>query len=199
VGGLRTHRRLHPSAVLLAGSLLLGACAPNDAGDMPAAPTTPGAPAEPAAPAPAPTPAPPAPDPLEALPAEVATTRAALLAAARATDWDAIGALIPTDVLFTFSYGGETDAVAYYEGLEEDVAARIVALLEGSFAQLGPIVVWPELHARTPFALDAQERAELAEEYGADEVAAWEQGGAYLGWRLGITDEGSWIFLVRGD
>ena len=182
---------------LLVGSLLLGACGADDAGGAPVVPPAPEVPAVPAPPAPAPAPS--VPDPLQALSAETRTTRDALLLAARAADWAAIGALIPTDVLFTFSYGGETDAVAYYESLEEDIAALIVELLEGDFAQLGQIVVWPALHARTPFALDAQERAELVARYGADEVDAWERGGAYLGWRLGITDEGDWIFLVSGD
>jgi hypothetical protein len=182
---------------LLAGSLLLGACGADDAGDAPVAPPVTPAPIEPGVPAPSPVQ--PAPDPLDALPAEVRATRDALLVAARATDWDAIGALIPTEGLFTFSYGGGSDAVEYYRSLEEDVAALIVELLEGDFAQLGQIVVWPALHARTPFTLDAQERAELVVRYGADEVDAWERGGAYLGWRLGITDEGDWLFLVSGD
>lgn len=182
---------------LLAGSLLLGACGAGDAGDVPVAPPAPEVPAVPDPPAPAPSP--PAPDPLDALTVEVRATRDAQLVAARATDWEAIGTLIPTDVLFTFSYGGETDALAYFDSLEEDIAALIVELLEGDFAQLGQIVVWPALHARTPFTLDAQERTELVARYGADEVATWERGNAYLGWRLGITDEGDWIFLVSGD
>jgi len=182
---------------LLVGALLLGACGADDTGEAPVAPPGTPAPVEPDMPTPSPVQ--PAPDPLDALTVEVRATRDALLAAARATDWDAIAALIPTEGLFTFSYGTETDAVAYYESLEEDVAALIVELLEGDFAQLGEIVVWPALHARTPFTLDAQERAELVVRYGADEVDAWERGGAYLGWRLGITDEGDWLFLVSGD
>ncbi len=98
---------------------------------------------------PAPSPVQPAPDPLDALTVEVRATRDALLAAARATDWDAIGALIPTEGLFTFSYGTRDRRGRHYESLEEDVAAFIVELLEGDFAQLGEIVVWPALHART--------------------------------------------------
>jgi hypothetical protein len=75
----------------------------------------------------------------------------------------------------------------------------IVALLEGSFAQLGPVVVWPELYARTPLTLSDEERVALVAQYGDDEVTSWLTGGAYLGWLLGVTDEGVWIFLVRGD
>lgn len=169
--------------------------------------TTPAPAPEPApapAPAPAPEPAPepapaPEPEPLESLPAEVLATREALLAAARAGDWDALGALIPTDTLFTSNFGGETDHLAYYRGVETDLLAEIVALLDGPFVTLDDITVWPELYARVPFAFGADERDALEERYGADRLAQWEAAGEYLGWRLGITEAGEWIFLVSGD
>lgn len=141
----------------------------------------------------------PAPDPLEALSTEARTTRAALLDAARDGDWDAVGALIPTDELFTSNYGGEDDHVAYYRSLDEDVLAEVVALLEGDPVQLDDITVWPELHSRVPFAFGVDERPALEARYGADALAEWEAAGTYLGWRIGITDAGAWIFLVAGD
>ena len=173
--------------------------------------TAPSAPEEPAAPpaveepAPAPDAAPePAPDPLDALTPEARATRDALLAAARADDWDAVAALIPTDTMFTSNYGGETDHVAYYRGLDEDVLAEVVLLLDAPFdyvgdIQAGEVFVWPELHARIPFTVRDDERASLAERYGADAIAEWEAAGAYLGWRIGITTDGEWLFLVSGD
>lgn len=173
--------------------------------------TAPSAPEEPAAPpaveepAPAPDAAPePAPDPLDALTPEARATRDALLAAARADDWDAVAALIPTDTMFTSNYGGETDHVAYYRGLDEDVLAEVVLLLDAPFdyvgdIQAGEVFVWPELHARVPFTIGEDERASLAERYGADAIAEWEAAGAYLGWRIGITTDGEWLFLVSGD
>jgi hypothetical protein len=160
------------------------------------------------APAPDPDPAPqpepepaPAPDPLESLPAEVLATREALLAAARTGDWGALGALIPTDTPFTSNFGGDTEHIAYYRAVEIDLFAEIEALLEGPFAPLSSngIVVWPELYARVPFAFGADERDDLAARYGTDRLAEWERAGDYLGWRLGITEGGEWIFLVAGD
>lgn len=160
----------------------------------------------PPAPSPAPAPdttpdAPPAPesDPLESLPAGVLTTRDALLVAARAGDWGAVGALIPSDTLFTSDFGGDTDHIAVYRAAGTDLLAEIEALLEGAFATLDDITVWPELYARVPFTAGADERAALEERFGADRLAEWEAAGAYLGWRLGITDAGEWIFLVEGD
>ena len=150
--------------------------------------------------APQPEPEPePEPDPLASLTSETRATRAALLAAASAGDWDAVAALIPTDTLFTSNYGGEDDHVAYYETLEVDVLAEAVALLEGDFVQLDDITVWPAVYARVPFAVGEDERAELEARFGAEALAGWEQAGSYLGWRIGITDGGDWIFLVAGD
>ena len=141
----------------------------------------------------------PEPDPLASLSSEALATREALLAAATAGDWDAVGALIPTDTLFTSNYGGEDDHVAYYEALEADVLAEAAALLEGDFVQLDDITVWPAVYARVPFAITDDERAELEARFGAEALAGWEEAGSYLGWRIGITDDGEWIFLVAGD
>jgi hypothetical protein len=146
----------------------------------------------------------PAPDPLESLPTEVLATREALLAAARSGDLDALGALIPTETMFTSNYGGEADHLAFYRGLEEDVLAEVVLLLDGPFdyvgdIQVGEVFVWPDLHARVPFAVGDDERASLVERYGADAIAEWEAAGTYLGWRIGITATGDWLFLVAGD
>lgn len=141
----------------------------------------------------------PEPDPLASLSSEALATREALLAAATAEDLDAVGALIPTETLFTSNYGGEDGHVAYYEALEADVLAEAVALLEGDFVQLDDITVWPAVYARVPFAVADDERAELEARFGAEALAGWEEAGSYLGWRIGITDDGDWIFLVSGD
>ena len=168
--------------------------------DTTVAPEPDPAPAPAPAPAPDPEPAPvPEPDPLESLPAEVLATRTALLAAAQAGDWDALEALIPADTLFNSNFSGEADHIAYYRSLDTDVFAEIAALLDDPFVTLDDITVWPELYARVPFAFGSDERVDLEARYGADRLADWEAAGSYLGWRLGITAEGEWIFLVAGD
>jgi hypothetical protein len=124
--------------------------------------------------------------------------RAALLAAAEAGDWDAVDALIPVDALFTSNFGGDTDHLAYFRSVD-GLSDEVVDLLEGPFAQVDDLFVWPELHARVPFAIEDSERAELEARHGADALAQWEAAGAYLGWRIGITTSGDWLFLVAGD
>lgn len=136
----------------------------------------------------------------EDLPAPAARTRDALRAAAAAGDWDAVGALLPDDAdAFTASFGGTDDPIALYRGLPEDVLGEVVALLDGPSARLGDLTVWPDLHARTPFVITDAERPGLEARYGAEAVRGWEAAGAYLGWRIGIQDDGTWRFLVAGD
>jgi len=141
----------------------------------------------------------PGPDRLDELTAEAAATRLALLDAAQARDWDAVAALIPEDVLFTSNFAGESDHIAYFRAADPALLDEVMALLQGPFAQLGDIFVWPELHGRAPFVVEDDERRELEERYGADRLAQWEAAGSYLGWRVGITAAGDWIFLVAGD
>jgi hypothetical protein len=188
---LRREPSLKTLSAAFAVVLALAACSDQDPAPEPA-------PEPPASvPAPAPDPEAPVVDPLDALAPEVRATRDALLAAASASDWDAIGALIPDG--FSSSFGGEEDHVAYYRSLDTDVAAVIVDLLEGPFAQDGDLTVWPDLHARAPFDIDDEERGALEEVYGAENVQDWIAAGAYLGWRIGIAADGEWIFLIAGD
>jgi hypothetical protein len=194
-------RRSEPPLARLtaAFAIVVGMAACSDTTPAPAPDPVPApAPAPDPAPVPAPEPAP-APDPLESLAADVAATRLALLDAARAEDWDAIAALIPSDVSFTSNFGGDEDHVAFYRSLDEDMPGVIIMLLEGPFGQAGDMSVWPDLQLRDPFVFGADERADLEARYGADALAGWEAAGSYLGWRIGIDDAGNWRFLVAGD
>ncbi|NNF53056.1 MAG: hypothetical protein HKN03_01305, partial [Acidimicrobiales bacterium] len=44
-----------------------------------------------------------------------------------------------------------------------------------------------------------EQRQELADLFGADELAAWDSFGGYVGYRLGITTDGRWTFFIAGD
>jgi len=195
----RRSSRLSPARALLAAlatSVAISACGPLEVDQGAASP-----PDSPSVPAPVPPLEPPAADAPGSLPLTEAAeaTRLALLSAARAGDWDGVARLIPGDG-FTASFGADGDPIAYYRDLPEDVLAVIVRLLEGDSGRIGTgMTVWPELHARDPFAIVAEEREALITVYGAEDIRGWEAAGAYLGWRLGIEDDGTWRFLVAGD
>jgi hypothetical protein len=191
-------RREPPLARLAAAfAIIVSIAACSDTSTAPEPAPTP-APAP--APVPDPAPAPePEPDPLDSLSAAALETRLALLAAAEAGDWDAVAALIVDGTRFTSNFAGDTDHIAYYRASEQDLTAEIVALLEGPFAQLDDLFIWPELHTRVPFVVADSERAALEDRYGAESLAQWEGAGSYLGWRIGITTDGDWLFFVAGD
>ena len=187
-----THsHRMVATATLVAASLVLGGCGGSDDAPVGGEPTIEVPSAEPDATGDAPD---------EGLPPAAAATRDALRAAAAAGDWDAVAALLPEDPeAFTASFGGTDDPIAFYRSLPEDVLAEVAALLDGPSGRIGDLTVWPELHARTPFAITEDERAGLEARFGAEAVRGWEAAGAYLGWRIGIQDDGTWRFLVAGD
>lgn len=109
------------------------------------------------------------------LPVAVQETADAARAAAQAGDYDALAALLPTEGPFTSNFGGEADHIAFYR-MEEangiDVLGTLAGLLAGAPTEDdGGIFVWPR-------------------DYLQD---------GYLGYRVGITETGRWIFYVAGD
>jgi hypothetical protein len=148
-------------------------------------------------------PVPTEPAPQKDLPAAVEQTREAIIAAAQARDYDALAELIP-DSGFTFSYGSGDSAIDYWKDLEaagETPLATMAALLALRHTNAGDIYVWPWAYDKDPANLtDAQKQA-LAGAGAAtvDQLDQMAEFGHYLGWRLGIRKDGTWMFFVAGD
>jgi hypothetical protein len=121
-------------------------------------------------PSPTPTPEPPSTE----VPEPVRDVAEAIRAGALDRDWDAVSAFIPGGG-FTSNYGGETDHVAFYRQEEAkgvDVLGTLAGLLaEEPATEDGSIWVWPAAYL--------------------EEV--------YLGYRVGIRADGTWLFYVAGD
>jgi hypothetical protein len=138
------------------------------------------------------------------LPAGVAATRDAVLAAANARDWDALAALID-EARFRYSFGGpvEGGAVAYWQKLERTTAERpldaLAAILRMPYVLSRGIYVWPFAYAAPPGELTAYERELLAPIADAETIRGWAEAGGYYGWRAGIEPDGTWVFYVAGD
>ncbi|HUG84677.1 MAG TPA: hypothetical protein VMM13_08930, partial [Euzebya sp.] len=114
-------------------------------------------------------------DAAQEIPAAVRSTAAAILDAAQARDYGALATLIPGDG-FTSNFGGTTDHIAFYQQEEAngiDVMGTLADLLTADpVRQPGTdLWVWPEAY--------------LSE--------------GYLGYRVGLTDAGTWQFYVAGD
>jgi hypothetical protein len=129
----------------------------------------------------------------------VRATQQALVEAVRAADWDAIAALLPADGRFTAGFGEPDDPIAYYRALPRDPLAEWLVVLTQPAGRVADLTVWPELHARDPFVIGAEERPRLAAAFGEEFLRDWETAGSYLGWRAGFDADGTWRFMVAGD
>lgn len=157
-------------------------------------------------------PTPDAGDGADALPGPVADMAAEIEQAIQAEDWEDLAELALADgAPFTATFGQELTTVdelaAYWRELatEEDLPRIVTALLTlpdwseqpGTDADGAELV----LHVTPRFMHepDADARAELEAALGETWVEAQMASGQYLGWRVGITADGDWRFLVQGD
>lgn len=145
------------------------------------------------------------------LPAPVAAMRSDLAKAAVSCDWAALGALVDRNGKgVRFSFGAETDPVAYWKSEEQRPGAvppmKALRLLLGlpyveqTLPDGATSYVWP-----TAFASEHPTQAQLQQVadtglYSMATLAAWLQGGNnYLGYRVLISGTGDWTLFVAGD
>ena len=187
-------------SVLLATLVLAAGCGSDQqTAGTPSAPVE--APPPPAAVSTGPIPTEPAPQ--SGLPTAVEMMRAAIVTAANAHDYDALAALIP-DSGFTFSYGAGDSAIDYWKDLEaagETPLETMAGLLALRHTRAGDIYVWPWAYDRDPANLTGTQKDALAGAGAATrkQLDQMSELGHYLGWRLGITRDGTWVFFVAGD
>jgi hypothetical protein len=131
-----------------------------------------------------------------ALPAAVEETRRGLLEAAESGDVEALEPYV-TDRL-SYSFGGpvEGGAIEHFRRLEEqgeDPLGTLSRILQLPYTLAQGNYVWPWVYSVQATDLTDYERQLLGEL--ADDFA----GTTYLGYRAGISPDGTWIFFVAGD
>ena len=127
-------------------------------------------------------------------------TRDAVAVAAQQRDWEALRELIP-ERGFTFSYGGERDAIAYWKSLEADgepVLETLVKILQLPFDPGDPYT-FPAQAAEDPSQWTEEDLVELRQFASEKDIENWRELGTYLGWRAGFDFRGRWVFYVAGD
>ena len=135
-----------------------------------------------------------------ALPARVADMRQEIADAAVECDFDALQALaLQGETGFTYSYGGETSAADFWAGAEEreeDVMRILVESLRQDGHEYQGNWVWPTAYTDSPTDADWEALEGL---YPQDQLDSMRRSGSFLGYRVGITPAGDWIFFVAGD
>lgn len=143
------------------------------------------------------------PEPQGGLPEPVAELRDLIVAAATACDIDSLVSLTTSGQLFTYSFGGDADPGRFWrqgEQLGHAPLARIVDVLDLPFVvedgELGRVYVWPSAFQEEPTEEDWEA---LSAVYNEEDVDLFKELGGYLGVRVGITEDGDWLFAVEGD
>ncbi|HEU5207556.1 MAG TPA: hypothetical protein VFT94_08100 [Gaiellaceae bacterium] len=135
-------------------------------------------------------------------PPDVEETRAALLEAAEAGDYDALTPYISDGFRYTFGVGKPDGAVEYWRELErttgESPLEALAAILKMPYVLSRGYYVWPFAYTvESASDLTPQER-ELLAPLGPLSTL-FPEGLGYLGWRAGIGPDGRWVFYVAGD
>jgi hypothetical protein len=140
----------------------------------------------------------------EALPAAVANTREAILAAAAACDIAALESF--AGETFTTSFGGGgVENLRSWEDRGEQPLAKLLHLFDMSYATVDledgrEIYVWPAAATYESWSeISDEEMNELRQVHSEGELDEIAEYGSYIGWRTGIDQDGTWLYFVAGD
>jgi hypothetical protein len=143
------------------------------------------------------------PDTGSGLPAAVEETRASLLEAAESGNYESLRQHIPNDG-FTYTFGGPVEGgpIPYWQQLERETDDRpleiLADILRMPYVLSRGIYVWPWAYTVESAADLSEHERELLAPLGPPARLVVE-GTGYIGWRTGITPDGSWVFFVAGD
>ncbi|MFQ5947383.1 MAG: hypothetical protein ACE5KX_00800, partial [Acidimicrobiia bacterium] len=138
------------------------------------------------------------------LPEPVAEIRRLIVAAAVACDYEALASLaLAGDEPFIFSFGDGDDPAAFWrdaEALGAEDLRFLVELLDRPFTFALGDYVWPSASVYEDWAsVPEADREALKPLYDEEDFLFFEEAEGYIGSRVGITEEGDWIFFVVGD
>jgi len=137
--------------------------------------------------------------PQPGLPAPVAAARQGIATAALDCDWDRLAEYAVPD--FTSSFGGG----GFEEMLRSGPVELLVPLLNTPYGIVdsgeGRIFVWPSAFVyKTWDEVPEEDLRALDPIYKEDLYETMIPGSeSYLGWRIGITERGEWLYFVAGD
>lgn len=146
------------------------------------------------------------------LPAAVAETRREIVGAAVQCDFDRLEELaLGGSASFSYSFGEDGDPAGYWRRQEgSDRPPQPLRFLVGLLGRPHRLLepehggtahyVWPSAFGYDSWdAVPEEDKEALKPLYTEEDFAGFEQFGGYIGYRVGITVEGDWIFFVAGD
>lgn len=147
-------------------------------------------------------------EPQPDLPEPVAETRQEIAAAAAACDFDALQSLARAgSEPFTYSFGGGGRPARFWRR-QERAGDEPLRLMGGVLARpFGTVeaggsvqYVWPSAFAFQDWRdVPAEDREALKPLYDRQDFELFARFGGYIGYRIGISESGEWLYFVAGD
>lgn len=147
------------------------------------------------------------PEPGADFPAPVTATRARILEAAVACDYESLAEIAGEQEHFTYSYGDDGDFRSFlHEGetsgsdpLRSLVLIFGMSSVEDDLSNRGGWI-WPSAASYDNWeSIPQPQKDELRRIYDQHSLDSFEQNGGYIGYRTSIDPEGIWRYFVAGD
>lgn len=136
------------------------------------------------------------------MPAAVEQTRAALLEAAGAGDYEALAPHMSEGFRYTFGVPEAGGATGYWQEQERTTGEHpleiLAAILKMPYTLSHGYYVWPWAYTVESSDDLSPHEVELLAPLGPP-GRFFPEGIGYLGWRAGIAPDGTWTFYVAGD
>jgi hypothetical protein len=147
-------------------------------------------------------------EPQPGLPDRVEEVRQAIAEAAVRCEYGRLAALAREGgEQFTFTFGDADDPAQYWrreEAIGGEPMKFLVGMLERPYGQVSAgdliLYVWPSAATYPSWAeVSPEARNALRPLYGDQDFQQFAQFGSYIGYRVGITETGDWLYFVAGD
>ena len=149
----------------------------------------------------------------EGLPDAVAAKREAIYKAARSRNYDTLAVQAATPFKYSFGETTEDGFAGFLATADEHLALDtevakgkyknnfeiIQALLKLPYALQGDIYVWPAVFTKGAADWTEEDIAQMKKLLPDELIEGYRQFGAYAYYRLGITEEGKWVYYIAGD
>lgn len=146
--------------------------------------------------------------PQAGLPASVEAKRQAIYAAAKTRTYDAIVALA-TEGQFRYTFGDGYEGgfgawLRYIDSVQtkDNAFDTITELLKLPYGYQGDgidIYTWPSFFLKSSDEWTADDIALMKTIMTDEEIEGFRQAGAYIGYRIGIKGDGTWVYYLAGD
>lgn len=138
----------------------------------------------------------------ETLPASVEDTRQLIAEAAKAKDYEKLNSLAGESFSYTFGVdepGGFGKKLKELSAAGKDPFGLIIKLFAMPHEKLGDIYVWPAFFTKEPKDWTENDLKLMATLATEKEIESYRQYGGYVGYRLGIREDGTWLYFIAGD